>query len=112
MNTWIDEIERRWEAATPGPWKVDTYFDDYIDWHWRMEGPDPRSDADVAAIAAAPADVARLLAEVRRLRAEVSARTWRSEDAPAYGQVRVPDVEMPQRPRLHTLVYDVGEESE
>ena len=33
--------------------------------------PEPRSDADVAAITAAPADVAYLLAEVRRLRAEV-----------------------------------------
>ncbi len=105
MSDRLAEIEARWKAATPGPWKASTYFDDYVDWYWNIEGPEPRNDADVAAIAAAPDDVSYLLAEVRRLRAETSARAWRSEDAPAYG----PDVEMP---KLHTLVYDVVEESE
>ncbi len=48
-------------------------------------------------------DVAYLLAEVRRLRAETSARAWRSEDAPAYG----PDVEMPTRSECDTITVEM-----
>lgn len=71
--------------------------------NWRMEHE--RQNGGLCAD-----DIAYLLAEVRRLRAEAAAvRAWRSEDAPAYGQVRVPDVEMP---KLHMVVYDVVEESE
>jgi len=85
VNTWLDEIERQWQCPSAAVQEHSLF--------------DVRET------------ILRLCSEVRRQRDDLRA-AWRSEDAPAYGQVRVPDVEMPQRPRLHTLVYDVGEESE
>lgn len=85
MGDAIDEIKARWVAATPGPWH-----------HTPRSGHPARlvvlapSAADIAAIAAAPSDVATLLAEIDRLRkVEEAARaieratrngaTWRHE---------------------------------
>lgn len=72
----LDAIRARWETATPGPWEA------YID----LRGPCGQlmmilsrgrgsvadrvtRDDDAEAIAHAPEDVARLLAEIDRLRA-------------------------------------------
>jgi hypothetical protein len=57
----LAEIEARWAAATPGPWNQYNYPDSF-------EVVDA-TDADKAAAYAAPADIAALLAEVKRLRA-------------------------------------------
>lgn len=80
----LSEIEARWQRATPGPWMVNPRsigpVDDPV-----IQGPDGtyvaqtsydtqswscKHDvaADTVAIAAAPDDIAWLIAEVRRLR--------------------------------------------
>lgn len=71
----LDAIEARLKAATPGPWQRGSHYD--VVTSSRSEGwlvadcgtadsPDEAS-ANVAFIAHAAADIARLLAEVRRL---------------------------------------------
>lgn len=61
----LDAIEARLAAATPGPWKI----------HLSDEDEDA---GNAALIAHAPADLARLVAEVRRLR---RLREWDAERA-------------------------------
>lgn len=88
MSDEIEEIRRRWEAATPGPWcdEADDSLDPLgerrrvIEWRRRVA---PRrttarvpylatvySREDATAIAAAPSDVGTLLAEIDRLAGE------------------------------------------
>jgi hypothetical protein len=90
----LDEIEARAKAATPGPWTV-CPMDMYIfggDGHmiasncpmedtWQVRGagaegsgqrPEGSQDANAAFIAAAREDIPRLIAEVRRLQAQVN----------------------------------------
>lgn len=88
MTDRLQEIEERWEGATPGPWKIrgpeDSYLYDFV----HILGPneenilvEPTShsvsgswstgdatDATYQAVAAAPEDIAWLVAEVKRLR--------------------------------------------
>jgi hypothetical protein len=72
-ETELSDIERRWSRATPGPWRSEalTSFEVLIlsaqttVVHAKLLLP---SDEDF--IAKAPSDVASLLAEVKRLRAE------------------------------------------
>jgi hypothetical protein len=75
----LEEIERVWAAATPGPWIYDPYYDQIqkpnpVDKHDRViqggyeAGEVYMSEADGTAIAKAPEHVAALLAEVKRLR--------------------------------------------
>ena len=76
MPDWLDEIEARWEAATPGPWQARE------DWHdGPLYGVSQSSDGDLfagvsletqeaekataQAIAHAPTDIAKLIEAVR-----------------------------------------------
>jgi hypothetical protein len=84
----VDEIRARWAAATPGPWTHCVWYGT-DDGGWAAIGPhheeddgisdEPGCDAeqcaerDAEAIAAAPSDVAFLLAELDALRERVSA---------------------------------------
>lgn len=85
----LAEIEARANAATPGPWTADNEYDEPA-----VVGPDNRdlalfveTDADAAFLANARTDVPALVAEVRRLRAELAKR---DEDARiAAGECRV-----------------------
>lgn len=85
----LDEIEERANAAAPGPWCL---CDDYSD----VLTPDGYQLASYAAtadgefIAAARTDVPALLAEVRRLRAELEAAQRLAVDATAY-QIHIPE---------------------
>ena len=87
----IAQIRARVEAATPGPWKVQTDSDDDPDnyWPWRVitddetgvivdfTGGDIPPDEDAALIANAPADLAWLTREL-------DAATARAERAEAF----------------------------
>lgn len=75
----LDEIEGRWSKATPGPWEIER---DGVNRKVHSIGPiagydydstnfDPR-DPDVAAIAAAPEDIAYLLRIARAAETMVS----------------------------------------
>lgn len=87
----LDAIEARLAAATPGPWRAytkerhdslfglpdDTAYswvtvshDDEIIGELFDDATGHRGSLDAAFIAAAPTDIAALIAEVRRLRAE------------------------------------------
>ena len=85
MPDWLDEIEARWSAAIPGPyrlegakWALGTDPDETISgalvakvgWIGSVQGRCTRATA--LALAAAPEDVARLVTEVRRLRGDVA----------------------------------------
>ena len=59
---WLQEIEERWAKAAPGPWAAMTETRLAYD-AWLKEN---RARAD--AHDAAPDDIARLIAEVKRLR--------------------------------------------
>ncbi len=82
----VDEIKARWAAATPGPWNADSDFTGGRD-VWGRSGSLVvaeciASDEDQVAIAAAPADIAYLLAALdteraRADRAEASHATLR-----------------------------------
>jgi hypothetical protein len=79
MNDRLAGIEERWALATPGPW--DAPFESYV-----LSRSEPTKVcqlddpwitnrnrwADSRAIAAAPTDVAWLVAEVKRLRGALS----------------------------------------
>lgn len=83
MTPDLDAIRERWASATPGPWAVHPYDADPAGF---KEIHVPRTDgsrgapivggfattATAEAIAAAPTDVAALVAEVERLRAKVA----------------------------------------
>lgn len=80
-NDRAEEIRRRWEAATPGPWYADVIRDagtetwvipGALRWNGYTSGLCCDEDRGTAeAIAAAPDDVAWLLAELdRRMQAE------------------------------------------
>lgn len=86
----IAAIEARLSAATPGPWFHDLQF-------LQVAAPDPRggscryitaeggpTDPDADLIAHAPADIAALLAEVRRLTAERATALEAISDAGDY----------------------------
>ena len=77
---WLEEIEARWAKTTPGPWEytagilkcwVDSPNADlhlsFQDLH-PMDGREWQSRETASAIAHAPEDVARLIAEVKTLR--------------------------------------------
>ncbi len=74
----LQAIEKRANAATPGPWAIRSIMNEIV-----TETRLPMSDFvvsyglsnDAAFIAAARADVPALLAEVRRLQAELAALT-------------------------------------
>lgn len=83
------DIVERWAAATPGPWKIEreelgvdfsdeeqaTAFPERIGpiFSWVPHDTDEeQNEADAQAIAHAPEDVARLLAEVERLRSALA----------------------------------------
>lgn len=72
-NDELNAIESRWAAATPGPWTVDEstpslgYDVDPLPVGIRKAFG---QFEDAAAIAAAPTDIAALIAEVRRLQEE------------------------------------------
>jgi hypothetical protein len=75
MSDREDEIEARWLAAKPGPWRLDQSDRDETRHDVRHRGGglvcerlDPK---DAEAIARAPDDVSWLVKEVRRLRREV-----------------------------------------
>lgn len=82
----LDGIEARANAATPGPWCTDSWeiyqgseYEAGAEWigetcRGRVEGL-AQDRADAAFVAAARTDVPALLAEVRRLRAELAAET-------------------------------------
>lgn len=61
-------IRARWEAATPGPWRVDEWSKTFdvgaATLHVAQCLHDPRGEADAEAIAHAPTDVAALLADL------------------------------------------------
>ncbi|AMM12302.1 hypothetical protein Salbus254_5874 [Streptomyces albidoflavus] len=85
---YLAEIAARAEAATAGPWCTDgaeIYQGDEYTWNAFWVGETCRADeadggtADAAFIAAARTDVPALLAEVERLRAELSASPVRTE---------------------------------
>jgi hypothetical protein len=90
----LADIERIWTMATPGPWQPDNQMRERDDGRWLWggdssvvvassgqsvvdagayfgEGFVSASEADMTAICAAPEHARALLAEVRRLRAEV-----------------------------------------
>lgn len=85
----LAEIRRRWAAATPGPWEWDTQTGEWTRYRlWRVKGCAdviiPTYDgegsqsmlvshADAAALAAAPADIAAIFAELERLTSELAA---------------------------------------
>lgn len=81
----LAEIGRVWAAATPGPWAVESQglarrrvcapsagFANVVEEDMRRDGR--ASDADMRAIAKAPEHIAALLAEVKQLRAAVTAK--------------------------------------
>lgn len=82
-NADLDAWERLAEAATPGPWRMQTAACDHpdADEHVAIKGggrlvvPCVEEPADAALIAAARLAIPALVAEVRRLRAEVE-RPW------------------------------------
>ena len=87
----IDDIEARHQAATKGPWRVETHAptlsrlvcseDGTLDINFGYVGN--RTQADAEFVAHAPEDIAVLLAEVRRLRALVPTPvTMPTEDTP------------------------------
>lgn len=71
-----DQIRARLEAATPGPWAywgqgwIAPEHDPQCDSCGVPQNLIPRTDADAEFIAHAPADIAHLLAENKRLRAD------------------------------------------
>ena len=76
----LAEIRERWAKATPGPWAHDRPPGEVYALSDGSEiiadvygGPDGRLEPNSAAIAAAPTDIADLLAEVERLRLEFEA---------------------------------------
>lgn len=83
MGGWMTEeelkaIEARLQAATPGPWSdfcesgdwwIETMADDGSPGGLVVCDANDMDAADMALIAAAPTDIAALIAEVRRLRA-------------------------------------------
>lgn len=81
----LDAIEAVADAATPGPWTVDSSIpyghrvgsSDEADWvAWTGEHGETGSEADAAFIAAVnPVVALALVAEVRRLRVELERRT-------------------------------------
>lgn len=80
----LDEISALADQATPGPWEIAYDHDDRPDtgqsvqfptaigpFTW-IEHPTAREDADSVFVAAARTDIPELVAEVRRLRAQVA----------------------------------------
>jgi len=81
----LEEIEERWAKTTPGPWAVNDANDagelyvgranDNGDWFAIVEFTyqiwEERVREDADAIAAAPQDIAWLIAEVKRTREEL-----------------------------------------
>ena len=105
MSDRIEEIRKRWSAATPGPWDVTTSSRRReekwrtiraqgravvrVDEFTRHNGGEPETycgvwidDANAQAIGAAPSDIAFLLAEVERLTAELGAMKERWTPTP------------------------------
>ncbi len=71
----LDAIEERANAAKPGPWH---YLHGYgFDWHPSGDGP---STPNVVFACRAREDVPALVAEVRRLRAEVERARKKADD--------------------------------
>lgn len=72
MSTTLEEIEARWKAATPGPWRgstdpiprIDDARNNPVYWCDSYESYPICAD-DLHAIAAAPTDIAWLIAECR-----------------------------------------------
>lgn len=91
QTDWLDEIDARVKAVTPGPW-MHGVSRDPSSGHWVDTKPDLAvitvaddipSDDDAEFIAHAPEDIARLVAEVHRYREEfarVDAVLRRAED--------------------------------
>ena len=72
-DTQLNDIDSRANAATPGPWKRSEDYSDVL----APDGSQLASywlTADGEFIAHAPEDVRALLAEIRRLRAELDRR--------------------------------------
>lgn len=61
--SWLDEIEKRLNAATPGPWFL--YEPENSMDVWKLIGPDTDSSLDQKFIAHSPEDIKRLLHAVR-----------------------------------------------
>ncbi len=72
----IEEIELRWNEASPGPWKrvgISGQFINDINGSSVMDGEEwPMSENNVRAVVAAPQDIAFLLDRVRDLECELS----------------------------------------
>jgi hypothetical protein len=73
----LDDIKQRWARATPGPWRQGSYGIEtreglpVISPHYGWFDINPKAPDDVEAIAAAPADVAYLLARIEILEAHM-----------------------------------------
>jgi hypothetical protein len=107
----IAEIERVWSAATPGPWDAigtsdDDHSPDFVT-VGRIESSDGRgvigggwdenmhpSRANLAAIVAAPAHVAALIAELKRLREAIEALANDIEPPVRAGPIPAEDYEL------------------
>lgn len=63
----LEEIEARWKAATPGPWRWDVDRGALWPTDWCVSDQDTPSDDDARAFASAPTDIAYLLDRVREL---------------------------------------------
>lgn len=90
----LEAIEARAKAATPGPWVVGPgAFWNYVvgsDEHGDHAGAQEKEDA--AFIAASREDVPALVAEVRRLRAEVAALSENTECAHTWRATMTVDI--------------------
>lgn len=82
----IDEIEARWKAATPGPWRYNGLVGEITVSQvppMRAIVRIPRNDADVAFVINAPTDIAYLLDRVRMLACDLE---WQAAVTRAYAE--------------------------